>query len=174
MSTVLFWLLACAFPQPDCADGYRRNDAGTCVVLPDLEPDTGLASLEGAYQGDIAISVNADAGDLPIEDVCAGTVAFDLANGSLDGLVRCVFSGTVAGVIGTDPFEGTMDGAAEPDGSTNGRILLDLDTFGVLDESWTGTVSAEQIEGSFVGEMSFVVGSLEVPVQFEGAFSATP
>ena len=174
MSTMLFWFLACAFPQPDCTDGYERNESGTCVVLPDVEDDTGLASLEGAYQGDISIDINADAGDLPIEDVCTGTVAFDLSDGVLDGLVRCAFSGTVAGVIGTDPFECSMDGTVAGNGSSSGQILLDLGTFGLLDETWTGAVSAEQIDGSFDGTMTFVVGALEVPVQLAGVFSAEP
>ena len=174
MSALLFWFLACSFPLPDCAEGHERNDSDACVVLPEDGTDTGFESLEGAYQGDISISINADAGDLPIEDVCDGTVAFDLASGVLDGLVRCAFTGTVAGIIGTDPFEGSMDGTAEASGSTSGQIVLDLGTFGILDEPWSGSVSAAQIEGSFTGTMSFVVGALEVPVQFEGAFSAEP
>lgn len=172
MSALLFWFLACSFPLPDCAFGYERNDADTCVALPVAVEDTGLAELEGAYEGAIRISIDADAGGLPIEDVCEGTVAFDLADGVLDGLVRCAFTDTVAGFIGTDPFEGSMDGTADEDGSAAGQIELGLGAFGVLNESWTGTVSAEQIEGSFTGTMNFVVGALEVPVQFEGSFSA--
>ena len=174
MSAMFFWFLACSFPLPDCADGYERNDADTCVALPEIVADTGLSELQGAYEGPISISINADAGNLPIEDVCEGTVAFDVSARRLDGLVRCAFTGTVAGIIGTDPFEGSMDGAAEEGGRTSGQIVLDLGAFGVLDEPWTGTVSADQIEGSFVGTMNFVVGALEVPVQFEGTFSAAP
>ena len=174
MSAMLFWFLACAFPLPDCADGYERNDADACVASPEANVDTGLAALEGAYEGPISISIDADAGNLPIEDVCEGTVAFDVAAGRLDGLVRCAFTGTVAGIIGTDPFEGSMDGTADQDGGATGQIVLDLGAFGVLDEPWAGTVSAEQIEGSLTGTMNFVVGTLEVPVLFDGIFSAVP
>ena len=122
MSALLLWFLACSFPLPDCADGYERNDADSCVALTDVSNDTGLTALEGAYEGAIRISIDADAGDLPIQDVCEGTVAFDLSDGELDGLVRCAFTGTVAGIIGTDPFEGSMDGTADEDGSTSGQI----------------------------------------------------
>ena len=174
MSAMLFWFLACAFPLPDCAEGYERNGADVCVALPEANADTGLAALEGAYEGPISISIDADAGNLPIEDVCEGTVAFDVSDGTLDGLVRCAFTGTVAGIIGTDPFEGSMDGTAEQDGDAAGQIVLDLGAFGVLDEPWSGTVGPDQIEGSLTGTMNFVVGSLEVPVQFEGIFSAVP
>ena len=144
------------------------------MLLPVVSEDTGLAALQGTYEGPISISIEADAGNLPIEDVCEGTVAFELADQDLDGLVRCAFTGTVAGLIGTEPFEGSMDGVAEEDGSTSGQIVLDLGAFGVLDQSWSGVLSAEQIEGGFTGTMNFVVGALEVPVQFEGVFSAEP
>ena len=63
MPAWMYLFMACSFPPPECADGYRRNDVGECVVRPQTESDTGLAGLEGAYQGDITISVDADAGD---------------------------------------------------------------------------------------------------------------
>ena len=174
MTAWMYLFTACAFPPPECADGYRRNDAGECILRPEMSLDTGLDTLVGAYQGEISISVDADAGDLAVQDVCSGTVAFDAADGALDGLVRCSFDGTVSALIGSDPFEGTMTGTISTDGSIEGNIFLDLDTFGVLDESWTGTVSRDEIEGSFVGSMTFTVGTLDVPVGFDGSFSATP
>ena len=172
MSAVLLWFLACTFPLPDCMEGYERNESDTCVES--AGTDTGLAALEGAYEGNISISIGADTGSLPIEDVCEGTVAFDLADGILNGEVRCAFTGTVADLIGTEPFEGSMDGTAEEDGNTEGQIVLDLGAFGVLDEPWSGTVSSEQIEGAFAGTMNFEIGSIEIPVQFEGSFTAEP
>ena len=174
MAAWIYLLTACAFPPPDCADGYDRNGQDRCVPLPDPASDTGLASLAGAYQGEISIVVDADAGELQIQDICAGTVAFDVADGLLDGLVRCSFEETVAALIGTDPFEGAMTGNIAADGSTEGNIFLDLATFGVLDESWTGTVNPAEIQGGFVGAMTFSVGALDVPVQFDGSFVATP
>ena len=174
MAAWMYFLTACTFPPPECADGYDRNDNDVCVLAPNAPSDTGLDALAGAYQGEITISIDADAGELVIQDVCAGTVAFDVAESALDGLVRCSFEDTVAALIGTDPFEGNMTGSIAGDGSTDGNIFLDLATFGVLDESWAGSVSPEEIRGSFVGAMTFSVGALEVPVQFDGAFVATP
>ena len=174
MGAWMYFLTACAFPPPECAAGYDRNGNGVCVAGPSAPSDSILDDLAGAYQGEISISIDANAGDLQIQDVCAGTVAFDVSDGSLDGLVRCSFEDTVAALIGTDPFEGNMSGSVADDGSTEGDIFLDLATFGVLDESWTGIVNPEEIEGGFVGEMTFAVATLEVPVQFEGAFVATP
>jgi len=144
------------------------------VAVEEIPADTGVAALVGAYQGEISIAINASADSLEIQDVCAGSVAFDRVDSELTGLVQCVFSGMVASLIGDDPFDGTMPGTVAEDGETTGQILLDLGTFGVLDEAWSGTISTEKIEGSFVGEMSFTVGALDVPVSFDGVFSATP
>ena len=174
MAAWMYLLTACAFPPPECADSHDRNDKGVCVRAPNAPSDSVLDDLAGAYQGEISISIDADAGELQIQDVCSGTVAFDVSERVLDGLVRCSFEDTVAALIGTDPFEGNMSGTVADDGGTEGDIFLDLATFGVLDESWTGTVNPEEIQGSFVGEMTFAVGTLEVPVQFDGAFVATP
>jgi len=174
MSVLLLLLLSCTFPSPDCADGYSRNEAEKCTPAPHAASDTGVAALPGAYQGEISIQIDANVDALEVEDVCAGTVAFDLMEGELDGAVQCSFTGTVAALIGADPFDGTLTGSVGSDGSTNGGVLLDLATFGVLDEEWTGTTTAEQIEGGFTGEMTFNVGALEVPVMFDGQFEATP
>ena len=174
MSVLFSWLLACSFPLPDCAGGYIRNEADVCVELNSEITDTGGTALTGAYQGQISITIDADADALQIQDVCEGSVAFDRVDSELTGEVQCGFTGTVASLIGEDPFDGTMDGSVAADGATAGQILLNLGTFGLLDEAWTGTTTSEQIDGSFVGEMSFTVGALEVPVWFEGSFSAAP
>jgi hypothetical protein len=172
MLVLLF--MACTFPSPDCANGYDRNDEEQCIRAPSVSTDTGGTALLGTYQGDISIEVDADVPDIEVQDVCAGSVAFELNDGVLDGAVQCTFAGTVASLIGSDPFDGTLTGTVSADGNTTGQIVLDLATFGVLDEEWSGTTTAEQIEGSFTGEMTFNVGALEVPVLFDGQFEATP
>ncbi len=173
--SLLLLFVACAFPEPACADGYSRSEAGECTPQPDASIDTGLSALSGAYQGDIVIDVEANVEALGlIEDVCTGAVAFDLQDADLDGSVQCVFSGTVGSLIGSDPFEGTLMGTVQESGASTGQILLELGTFGVLDEGWAGTTSPEQISGEFAGEMTFTVGALEVPVVFGGAFTAEP
>jgi hypothetical protein len=174
MSVFFMWLLACTFPSPDCANGYERNDEEQCILSPGWSTDTGDTELLGTYQGEISIDIDADVPDIEVQDVCDGTVAFELNEGLLDGAVECTFAGTVASLIGADPFDGTLTGSADTGGVTTGQILLDLATFGVLDEEWTGLTTAEKIEGAFTGEMTFKVGALEVPVMFDGRFEATP
>ncbi len=168
-------MMSCSFELPDCASGYERNEAEECeaVVVPE-DNDTGdVVTLSGEYSGDIVLSVLAETGGLVIEDDCVGTVAFNRLDSDLDGTVECKFQGSVDGLVGSKRFEGTLDGQVGDSGATTGQIVLDLDIFGVLDEPWTGSTTAETVTGVISGQMDFEVGGLVVPVQFDGEFDAS-
>lgn len=178
---VVSWMtalgLSCAFTAPDCASGFARDEAGECLPIPANsggEDTGGSAGPSGEFTGAISIEVLAETGGLEIADSCDGPVAFDLSDGTLDGIVECRFQGSVDGLVGGQTFVGTIDGLVDDEGAAGGQMVLDLDIFGVLDEAWSGTASTERVEGSMLGEMSIEVGALVVPVDFSGTFEATP
>lgn len=165
-------MMSCSFPLPDCASGYSRDSSDQCTEIPGYLDNTGHRSeLSGEYSGEIVLAVLADAGGLVIEDDCVGAIAFDRRGMALEGTVECRFQGSVDGLVSSQTFEGEIDGEIAEDGAATGQIVLDLDIFGVLDEPWTGTASADQIAGTIVGEMDFEVASLVVPVGFVGEFA---
>ena len=164
-------LAACAYPDPDCADGHQRDEAGTCQ--PDAE-DTGEVILTGSLTGSISVDVTATVDTTVVEDVCEGTVAFEREGAVLAGEIACSFAGAVAGFIGDDPFYGTVDGEVSGNGDAVGPVFLDLGGFGQLESEWAGTAAETSVEGEFIGQMSFEVGELVVPVDYQGRFSAAP
>lgn len=170
----LLAVIGCSFPLPDCADGYARDSDESCQPVPysgaDDSGDT--SNLSGEYTGEIALAVLAETGGLVIEDDCVGPVAFDRFGSELSGTVECQFQGSVDGLVGGKEFAGTIDGEIDGEGATVGRIVLDLDIFGLLDEQWSGVTGPEAVTGTVTGEISFEVGGLVVPVQFNGAFEA--
>ena len=109
---------------------------------------------------------------LVLEDVCAGTVELTVEGTAVVGTLSCVFGGTVGGIIGNDPFVGTISGEVADDTTASGPLDMDLAAFGALAATWTGTVTAEGVDGSFGEETIFEVGALEVPVTYDGSFSA--
>jgi hypothetical protein len=168
-------LLAGCYPPPDCAQGYARNDAGHCKGAA-LASETGsVDSGEPTgrdYSGPIEIDILAETESLVIEDVCVGTVQIAIDAGAIDGTLRCVFGGTVGGIIGSDPFSGTLSGAVAEHGTAAGPLDMDLAAFGALAASWTGNTTSEGLDGSFGEETIFVIGALEIPVIYTGTFSA--
>ena len=87
----------CAYPAPDCASQYERNDAGTCIFVEQSASfdtnDPGAETPSGTYSGRISISIVADADGLLIEDSCSGVVAFELEDEQIfDGSVTCAFA----------------------------------------------------------------------------------
>ncbi len=169
--------LSCAFPAPDCASGFVRDEEGECqpiAVSSDGDDTGGEVEPSGEYTGAISIEVLAETGGLEIADSCDGPVAFDLTDGSLEGVVECRFQGSVDGLVGGQTFSGTIDGLVDDDGLAAGQMILDLDIFGVLDEPWSGTASPERVQGSVAGQMSIEIGTLVVPVDFSGIFEANP
>ena len=165
----------CAFAPPDCADGYQRDDAGVCQVLP-AEGDTGSDPLSGSLTGEIAIDVSAviDLID-PITDVCSGSVGLDRAGSELSGTVTCRFEGQVDGLLGGETFEGTISGDIADDGTATGPLVLELGIFGVLDASWVGTIDEARLAGDFSGDLLVdVQGVIEANVEYAGSFEARP
>jgi hypothetical protein len=126
----------------------------------------------GDYSGPIEIDILAETDALVIEDVCVGTVQIAIDEDAIDGTLSCVFGGTVGGIIGSDPFSGTLSGAVAEDGTASGPLDMDLAAFGALAASWTGNATREGLDGSFGEETIFVVGALEIPVVYTGTFSA--
>ena len=170
----LLAVIGCSFPLPDCADGYARDGDESCQPVPHsgIDDSGEPSNLSGEYTGEIALAVLAETGGLVIEDDCVGPVAFDRFGPELSGTVECQFQGSVDGLVGGKEFAGTIDGEIDGEGATVGRIVLDLDIFGVLDEQWSGVTGPEAVNGTVIGEMSFEVGGLVVPVQFDGVFDA--
>jgi hypothetical protein len=171
----LFPLVFGCYPPPDCAEGAPRNDAGKCTVTTGGD-DTGLQDtgevVTADFSGPIQIGILAETSALVIEDVCEGTVQLTVEGTAVDGTLSCVFGGTVGGIIGSDPFVGTISGEVAQDGSASGPLDMDLAAFGALAATWSGTVNAQGIDGTFGEETIFVVGALEVPVIYDGSFSA--
>jgi len=167
-------LLGC-YPPPDCADGYARNDAGKCkggAEDVDTAVTDSAAPTSADFSGAIEIEIIAETGGLVLEDLCAGTVDITVEASAVDGTLSCVFSGTVGGIIGTDPFLGTLSGEVAEDGTVAGPLDMELGAFGALAATWGGTATDEGVDGSFGEETIFVVGALEVPVNYTGSFSA--
>lgn len=171
-------LLGCTYADPDCADGYTRDDKGACgagtVDSGEASVDTGEAENTGAarFDGPIDIGVLAEMDALVLEDVCSGTVSLTVEDGAIEGTLSCIFDGAVGGIIGTDPFVGTLGGEVAEDGSAAGPLDMDLGAFGDLVANWSGTASDEGVDGGFGEETLFVIGALEVPVTYTGTFSA--
>jgi hypothetical protein len=173
---VLPLLLTGCYPLPDCASGYTRNDAGKCKGGTALSGDTGLSDTGGFTQADfsgpISISILAETDALVLEDVCEGQVDITFDGAVIDGTLSCVFGGTVGGIIGSDPFEGTLTGDVSEDGVATGPLDMDLAAFGALAATWSGTATPEGVQGTFGEETLFVIGALEVPVTYDGTFTA--
>ncbi len=176
---LLFVAMGCAYPPPDCASQYERNDAGLCVyVEPEASLDTndpGIDTPSGTYSGPISISIVANADGLVIEDSCAGVVAFELEDAQIfDGSVTCAFpeGGTVAMIIGVDPFVGTIAGAVDESAVAGGDFYLDLGSFGELDTVWSGSTTDNEVSGDLSGQFIYALGALEVPVDYVGSFTA--
>ena len=179
-SCLLLALTGCPYPDPDCAGQYERNDAGTCVAVEQSggidSGDSGTPMPTGTYSGPIHISIVANTGDLVIEDSCSGQVGFELEDGVLsDGEVNCAFpdGGTVAVIIGADPFVGTLAGQVGADDTISGDFFLNLGAFGELDTVWTGSLSDSSVTGELGGQFVYVLGALEVPVDYVGDFTAS-
>ena len=172
---ILWGLVGCAFSPPDCADGYRRDDAGTCQVMPESQ-DTGLESLSGSFTGPISIDVTAVIALIdPISDVCSGSVGLDRSGDQLSGTVTCRFEGQVDGLLGGETFEGTISGELAGDGTAAGPFVLELGIFGVLDTEWSGTMGNDQLIGDFSGDLLVdVQGVIEADVAYSGSFEASP
>ena len=172
---ILTSLAGCAFAPPDCADGYRRDEGGTCQLLPS-HTDTGIDPLTGTLTGPISIDVTAELELIdPIRDTCSGSVGLDRAGDDLSGTVTCRFEGQVDGLLGGETFEGTIDGVIAEDGTASGPLVLELGIFGVLDASWSGTMSAAELSGDFSGQLLVdVQGVIEANVAYDGSFTATP
>ena len=167
-------LAGCAFAPPDCADGYQRDDAGTCQSVPQGQ-DTGSGPLTGTLTGSIAIEVTAvlDLID-PISDVCSGSVGLERSGDEVSGTVSCRFEGQVDGLLGGETFEGTLSGDLSEDGTAAGPLVLELGIFGVLDAARTGSVDGEGLAGDFSGELLVdVQGVIEANVLYSGTFEAT-
>jgi hypothetical protein len=172
-------IAGCSYGDPDCADGYTRDAKGLCQAgssddSGDPELDSGEIPDPGAshFDGPIDINVLAETDALVLEDVCSGTVSLSVEDGLIDGTLSCVFQGTVGGIIGTDPFTGTLTGDVADDGSAAGPLDMDLGAFGALAASWSGTAGEEGVDGGFGEDTIFVIGALEVPVNYTGTFAA--
>ena len=170
--------VGCTYPEPDCADGYDRDAKGVCQggsADTGVETvDTGDTAQEGpaSLTGPIDIGILAETGGLVLEDVCTGTVGLSVEGEVVDGTLSCVFQGTVAGIIGEDPFTGTVSGQIAEDGTASGPLDMELGAFGALAATWLGTASTEAVDATFGADTIIVVGALEVPVTYEGSFSA--
>jgi len=171
-------MVGCAYPDPDCEDGYSRDAKGECqggTADSGLDvTDTGDTGEGGpaSLSGPIDIEVLAETGGLVLEDVCTGTVDLSVDGAVVDGTLSCVFQGTLAGIIGEDPFTGTLSGDIAGDESASGPLDMELGAFGALAATWTGTAASDGVDGAFGEETIFVVGALEVPVIYTGSFSA--
>ena len=170
------FLIGCPYPAPDCASGYSRNEAGQCRSTPDsgdLDTDTGSQTDPTALSGPIDIAVLAETSGLTIEDTCDGSVSISIDGETLEGTATCAFVGTVADLIGTDPFSGTISGQSDAGGSAAGTLHMDLGAFGVLDAEWSGSADDSRVTGTFGADTIFVIGgTLEVPVTYTGEFDA--
>lgn len=164
------------YPPPDCAEGYLRNKAGDCQA--DTQDDSGTGSSDTArpywaeLSGPIQIGVYAQTDALVIEDVCEGSVALTQEAEALSGTLSCVFSGTLASIIGSEPFIGILSGTVAEDQSIAGPLQMELGAFGTLDASWEGNRTGQGVDGTFGEEADFVIGALEIPVTYTGSFSA--
>ena len=49
---------------------------------------------------------------------------------------------------------------------------MDLAAFGALAATWSGTVNESGVDGTFGEETLFEIGALQVPVTYDGSFSA--
>ena len=102
-------------------------------------------------------------------------MGLDRAGDDLSGIVTCRFEGQVDGLLGGETFEGTIDGVIADDGTASGPLILELGIFGVLDASWSGTISAAELSGDFSGQLLVdVQGVIEADVAYDGSFTATP
>ncbi len=192
--TPLALFLACTYPAPDCASGYTRDGAGSCTPGPvdTATADTGAATATtqtGDLTGPLEISVIADIGS-KLKDACVGTVGLTLASADtgttgdqpIDGTLSCAFEATIATVVGTDPFSGTITGSAGADGTAAGAFSMDLGDYGGLDADWSGTWDGATLSAAFQGETIFEVPTgtttgakpLQVPVTYSGTFEASP
>jgi hypothetical protein len=128
--------------------------------------------MSGDYSGPIEIGILAQTDALVLEDTCEGTVQVTVDGLSVQGSLSCVFGGTVGGIIGSEPFVGTLSGVAEESGAASGPLDMDLAAFGALAATWSGTVTAEGVDGTFGEETIFEIGALQVPVTYDGSFAA--
>ena len=120
------------YPPPECAEGAPRNDAGECTVIAASDDtavqDTGEL-VTSDFSGPIEIGILAETSALVLEDVCEGSVELTVEGTAVDGTLSCVFGGTVGGIIGSDPFVGTISGEVAEDGSASGPLDMDLAAF---------------------------------------------
>ena len=166
-------LSACAYSAPPCESGYERDAAGTCQALPgDTGTDSTSATATGDLTGALSIAVLAKTGGIELTDECVGSVGLTVDDVTIDGTLSCAFTETIAGVVGDEPFSGTVQGTVDTD-TASGDLYMDLGDYGALEATWTGAVSDEGIEGSFADETIFSVKTLEVPVSYSGSFVAT-
>ena len=172
---VLFAFSMGCYPPPECAQDAPRNDAGECTVS-DRSSDTGLtdtgSAMIGDYSGPIEIGILAETDALVLEDTCEGTVQITVEGRSVEGTLSCVFGGTVGGIIGSEPFVGTLSGDVDEAGAASGPLDMDLAAFGALAATWSGTVNESGVDGTFGEETLFEIGALQVPVTYDGSFSA--
>jgi len=175
LALIVLGLAGCSFAPPDCAEGYRRDDGGTCQLVP-ADEDTGVEPLSCPLTGPISIDVTAILELLePISDTCSGLVCLERTGDQISGTVTCQFEGQVNGLLGGETFEGNLSGIVGDDYGLSGPFVLELGIFGVLDTSWTGALDYEGLSGEFSGDLLVdVQGVIEANVAYSGDFKASP
>jgi hypothetical protein len=183
MITLFFALLftGCVFAPPDCADNFKRSSNGECQAYEldshdtgGVSNDTGGVDDEDAFTGSISIDVEADLTGSSLADTCNGDVTLIVVDNELTGIVSCKFNGPFDATLQGQTFEGSLNGTVDSSGMAEGDLELDLDVFGLLESGWSGTASSDHIDGEFVGAMQVPFGATEIPVAFDGSFTAAP